>query len=208
MNKSIIIIGNGGHASVLTEILLLQQRNILGFTAPKEEVNSNGLKYLGNDVVITNYNPEEIELVLGIGTVRISNFRETLFEKMNKIGYTFATCIHDKAIISKTAILAEGTQVMAGAIIQPYAQIGKNTIINTGAIIEHDCVVGSHVHIAPGTTLSGSVIIGDGSHIGTGSSIIQAVEIGKNTLIGAGAVVISNIGTNKKAFGVPAKEVE
>ncbi|MEK5483876.1 MULTISPECIES: acetyltransferase [unclassified Viridibacillus] len=207
MNKSIIIIGNGGHASVLTEILLLQQRNIIGFTAPKAEVNSYGLKYLGTDEIIKNYNPEKVELVLGLGTVQISTLRQSLFEKMKKLRYTFVTCVHPNVIISTTAILAEGSQVMAGAIIQPHARIGENTIINTGVIIEHDCVIGAHVHIAPGTTLSGSVHIGEGSHIGTGSSIIQAIEVGKNALIGAGAVVISNIGTNKKVFGVPAKEV-
>lgn len=207
MNKPIIIMGNGGHASILTEIVLLQHRNILGFTAPSEEANSYGVKYLGTDKIIGEYSPEEVDLVLGLGTIDISNVRHSIFEEMKKQGYSFATCIHPKTIISHTAILAEGTQVMAGAIIQPGAQIGENTIINTGAIIEHDCLIGPHVHIAPGTTLSGSVIIGTGSHIGTGSSIIQGVEIGKNTLIGAGSVVISNIGTNKKAFGVPAKEV-
>ena len=207
MNKPIIIIGNGGHASVLTEILLHQQRDILGYTAPSEETNSYGVKYLGTDKIIGDYFPGEVELVLGLGTVNVSTIRYSIFENMKMQGYTFSNCIHPKAIISITAILAEGIQVMAGAIIQPHAKIGENTIINTGAIIEHDCLIGAHVHIAPGTTLSGEVIIGNESHIGTGSSIIQGVEIGKNTLIGAGSVVITNIGTNKKAFGVPAKEV-
>ncbi len=207
MNKPIIIIGNGGHASVLTEILLLQKRNILGYTAPSEEANLYGVKYLGTDKAIEAYSPEEIELVLGLGTISISSVRPNIFRKMKNKGYTFANCIHPKSIISLTAILAEGVQLMAGAIIQAHVQIGENTIINTGAIIEHDCLIGAHVHIAPGTTLSGGVIIGNEAHIGTGSSIIQGVEIGKNTLIGAGSVVISNIGTSKKAFGVPAKEV-
>jgi sugar O-acyltransferase (sialic acid O-acetyltransferase NeuD family) len=207
MNKPIIIIGNGGHATVLTELLLLQNRNILGFTAPSEEANSYSVKYLGTDKIIGEYSPEDVELVLGLGTVRISNVRHSIFEEMKNQGYSFATCVHPKSIISLTAVLAEGAQIMAGAMIQPYAQIGENTIINTGAIIEHDCLIGAHVHIAPGTTLSGGVIIGNDSHVGTGSTIIQGIEIGKNTLIGAGSVVISNIGTSKKAFGVPAKEV-
>lgn len=207
MNKPIIILGNGGHASVLTEILLLQNRKILGFTAPEEQTNSYGLKYLGTDVIIEKYNPLEVELVLGLGTVGISSVRQSLLEKLKNQGYTFAKCVHPSAIIASTAILYEGTQIMAGAIVQSHAKIGENTIINTGAIIEHDCVIGDHVHVAPGVTLSGSVHIGKGSHIGTGSTIIQGISVGKNTIIGAGATVISNIGTNKKAFGVPAKEV-
>lgn len=207
MNKPIIILGNGGHASVLTEILLLQHREILGFTAPEEQFNSYGLEYLGTDEIIKKFNPQKIELVLGLGTISISTIRQSIFKELKKQGYSFTKCVHPNAIISSTAILAEGVQIMAGVIVQAHAEIGDNTIINTGAIIEHDCIIGAHIHIAPGTILSGNVHIGDGSHIGTGSSIIQGVTIGKNTLIGAGAVVISNIGTGKKAFGVPAKEV-
>ncbi|WP_418301574.1 acetyltransferase [Lysinibacillus fusiformis] len=207
MNKPIIILGNGGHASVLTEILLFQNREILGYTAPEEQTNMYGLEYLGTDAIFEKYSPLKVELVLGLGTVGNSNVRQSLFKKLKSQGYTFVICAHPRAIISSTATLEEGTQIMAGAIVQPYAQIGQNTIINTGAIIEHDCVIGSHVHIAPGVTLSGSVHIGDCSHIGTNSSVIQGISIGKNSLIGAGAVVISNIGTNKKALGIPAKEV-
>lgn len=207
MNNPIIILGNGGHASVLTEMLLLQGRKILGFTAPEEQRNFYGLAYLGTDEIVVTINPEKVDLVLGIGTVNMSTVRHSLFEELKNLGYRFATCVHPTAIISSTATLAEGVQVMAGAIVQPHVQIRENTIINTGSIIEHDCVIGAHVHVAPGVTLSGSVHIGDYSHIGTGSSVIQGIEIGSNSLIGAGAVVISNIGTNKKAFGVPAKEV-
>lgn len=205
MNKPIIIIGNGGHASVLTEILLHQQRDILGYTAPSEETNSYGVKYLGTDNIIGDYSPGEVELVLGLGTVNVSSIRYSIFEKMKMQGYTFSNCIHPKAIISFTAILAEGIQVMAGAIIQPHAKIGENTIINTGAIIEHDCLIGAHVHIAPGTTISGNVHIGECTHIGTGAKVIQGISIGASSLIGAGAVVVNNVISNQKVIGIPAK---
>ena len=39
MNKLIIMIGNGGHASVLTEMLLSQKETIIGYTAPTTEEN-------------------------------------------------------------------------------------------------------------------------------------------------------------------------
>ncbi|MBD8519606.1 acetyltransferase [Lysinibacillus fusiformis] len=205
MNKPIIILGNGGHASVLTEILLLQNRKILGFTAPEEQTNSYDLKYLGTDEIFENYNPLEVELVLGLGTVGISNVRQGLYKKLKNQGYTFVICVHPRAIIASTATLDEGTQIMAGAVVQPHVQIGENTIINTGAIIEHDCIIGAHVHVAPGTTLSGNIQIGDCTHIGTGAKIIQGITIGSHSLIGAGAVVINNISSNQKVIGVPAK---
>lgn len=207
MNKPLIILGNGGHASVLTEILLAQEYRIIGFTTPTCEYNHFGLNYLGTDEIIYKYNPAEVELVLGIGMLKPSSSREKMFIHFKESGYSFNSVIHPSAIISPSAQLSEGVQIMAGVIIQTCATIADNTIVNTGAIIDHDSQIGAHVHIAPGTKISGAVQIGNSTHIGTGTTIIQGIHIGEKCLIGAGAVVVKNIADNVKAFGVPAKEV-
>lgn len=206
-NKPLIIIGNGGHASVLTEILLTQGAEIIGFTAPQHEVNQFKLKYLGRDEFIENFESTNIELVLGIGMLMPSSFREKIHCYFKEKGYMFKSVIHPSAILAPSVILGEGIQVMAGAILQTNVYIADNTIINTGVLIDHDCRIGAHVHIAPGTKISGAVQIGKSTHIGTGTTIIQGIKIGENCLIGAGSVVLKNINNNLKAFGVPAKEV-
>lgn len=207
MSKPIIIIGNGGHASVLTETLLTQGEKILGFTAPTVELNQFSLPYLGNDEVILNYSSIDIELVLGIGMVRPSPVREKIFQYFNSNGYQFKSIVHHEAIIAPSVKFGQGVQIMAGSIIQTNTNIADNTIINTGALIDHDCIIGQHVHIAPGTKLSGTVIIQKGTHIGIGATIIQGITIGANCLIGAGSVVVRDISDGVTALGVPAKEV-
>lgn len=207
MSKLLIIIGNGGHASVLTETLLAQGEKIIGFTAPNEEVNAFQLCYLGKDDAVLQYDPHEIELVLGIGMVGPNSLRAKIYEYFAQLGYQFKSIIHPTAIIAPTVILGKGVQMMAGTIAQTNVKIADNTIINTGAQLDHDCLIGQHVHIAPGTVLSGAVTIGEGTHIGTSATIIQNVTIGQHCLIGAGAVVIRDIADNKVAYGVPAKEV-
>lgn len=207
MNKSLIILGNGGHASVLTEILLAQGQKIIGFTAPVAEENSFGLSYLGSDEMIYSYNTSEVELVLGLGMIKPSSVREKIYAHFKNKGYIYKSVIHPLAIIAQSVHLGEGVQIMAGAIVQTHTTIADNTIINTGALIDHDCQIGSHIHIAPGTKISGAVHIGHSTHIGTGTTIIQGVQIGEGCLIGAGSVVVKNIKDNVKAFGVPAKEV-
>ena len=207
MNKPLIIIGNGGHASVLTEILLAQNETIIGYTAPSIEENAFNLPYLGTDEIIYNQNPSEIELVLGIGTIKPSPFREKMFNTLTEKNYHFKSIIHPSAIIAPSVQLGQGVQIMAGTIIQTNTIIADNSIINTGALIDHDCYIDSHTHIAPGTKLSGGVLIEKGTHVGTGATIIQGIRIGSNCLIGAGAVVVNNIANDKKAVGVPAKEV-
>ncbi|MFC5588749.1 acetyltransferase [Sporosarcina soli] len=207
MNKPIIMIGAGGHAAVLAETLIAQRRVIMGYTAPREEKEFLNLPYLGTDNVIATYNPDEVELVLGLGTITISSIRKSIFEQLKSKGYLFTNVIHATAIVSPSVQIGNGIQIMAGAILQANASIADNTIINTGSIVDHDCIIGSHVHLAPGSTLSGGVRIGESCHIGAGASIIQGIAIGAETMVGAGSVVVKNIEDKKTVYGVPAKEV-
>lgn len=96
MSKPLIILGNGGHASVLMETLLKQEQGyeIIGFTTPIMEDNSFGLVYLGHDEVIYNYNPEEVNLVLGLGMLGPSSAREKTFKHFKEKGYFFKSIIH------------------------------------------------------------------------------------------------------------------
>ncbi|EMT45875.1 acetyltransferase [Anoxybacillus flavithermus] len=206
-SKPVIIVGNGGHARVLTEVLLMQKKQILGYTAPTEEQNPYNITYLGTDEAILQHEPKRVELVNAIGSVSSTKFRAHIFSFFKSRGYRFCTIIHPSAIVSSTAMLGEGVQIMAGAVIQPFVRIGDNTIVNTSASIDHDCYIGDHCHIAPGCVLSGSITIGNGTHIGTGTNIIQNIKIGKNVIIGAGSLVLRNICDCKKVHGSPAKEV-
>ncbi|WP_312470773.1 acetyltransferase [Neobacillus sp.] len=207
MNKPVILIGNGGHAKVLTSILLQQNRLIIGFTAPEFQENPFNIPYLGTDEIIGSYNSGDIELVLCIGSVSVPTLRSKIFEQFKEKCYTFSSVIHQSAIITTYSTLGEGVQIMAGSVIEPFVKIADNTIINTSSSINHGCKIGKHCHIAPGTTLSGNVTVGEVTHIGAGSTVIQNVQIGNHVLIGAGSLVLQSINDKRKAFGVPAKEM-
>ena len=109
MNKPILVIGDGGHASVLIETLLTLKRDIVGYTAPTENKTLICVPYLGTDEVITSYNPSDVELVIGLGTINISLFRKHLFNSYREQGYVFASVIHPSAIVSPSVCLGEGT---------------------------------------------------------------------------------------------------
>ena len=202
----IIIIGGGGHAKVIADILFACRKNVLGFV-DKDPRKSTllGLNRLGDDDLIRNYNPQQVMIANGLGSVGPPGVRKECFIELKERGYEFVECIHPSAVVSPFARLGEGIQVMAGAVIQPGVTIGDNSIINTRASIDHDCKIGAHVHIAPGVTLSGDVTVRDRSHVGTGASVIQGVKIGEDCLVGAGAVVVGDVGANQKVMGVPAR---
>lgn len=211
MKLPVIVLGGGGHAKVLIDTLLQRNENILGFTVPDPELVDKpilGIHCMGTDDAITDYLPDSIELVNGLGAVGNPNHRKQLFEKFHGLKYRFRSVVHPSAVIGREVVLSEGTQILAGAIIQPGSGMGRNTIVNTKASVDHDCVIGDHVHIAPGVILSGGVHVGDGVHIGTGAAVIQGVRIGNNSIIGAGALVLKDVPEGVTVIGVPAKEVQ
>jgi sugar O-acyltransferase (sialic acid O-acetyltransferase NeuD family) len=198
--KPVIVLGGGGHAKVLIEILKLSKRNILGMTlnSVASENELLGIKVLGNDEIILNYSPEEIDLVNGLGTLPSDKKRAQLSKSMRAINYVFTSVIHPQAVISYDVTLKEGVQIMAGCILQPGVVIGRDTIINTGTIIDHDSKVGSNCHLSPGVTICGDVMVGDGAFIGSGATVINSVKIGKDVIIGAASIVYSDVNSNEK----------
>lgn len=203
MNDGVLLIGGGGHASVLLEILIEQKINIIGYVSPIPAANQklfSTIHWFKSDEDILQFDKSMIKLVNGIGSLPRNTIRTDLYHQYKNLGYSFATLISGKADVSNYACLEEGVQVMRGAIIQTGACIGYNSIVNTGAIIDHDCSIGSNNHIAPGVTISGQVTSSSNVHFGTGSSVIQSIEINKNAVVGAGTTITKNVDKNTTCF--------
>lgn len=208
MTKPVIVLGGGGHAKVLIDMLRRLDCLVLGIIDPNRTVGSlaHGLNVLGGDDAVFGYSPEEVELVNGMGSLpNDKGLRASLFKAFSTKGYRFKTLIDPTAIVASDVELSAGVQVMAGVIIQAGTGIAFNSIVNSGAIVDHDCHIGSHVHIAPGAVLSGAVEVGEAVHIGTGATIIQGIRIGAGSIIGAGSVITQSIDCNRIVY--PARSL-
>lgn len=191
----LLILGSGGHAKVLIEILLKEQRHIMGVITPHlySETNYLGLPIIGNDESVFKYSSDEVLMINGIGSLPGKKRRWNLAITMRERGYQFSNVIHPNTTISSDLLLAEGVQIMAGVIIQPGSKIGQDSIINTGSHIDHDTVIGAQCHVGPGVTISGGVKIENNVHIGTGAKVIQGVTIGTGSVIAAGTTVYKDV---------------
>ena len=197
--KPIIVIGAGGHAKVVIEALMLSGREVIGLLTPDQEKGAevSGVKVLGGDSVLSEYDFDEVELANGIGSIPKHKLRWKIAEMMRCKGYCFVTVVHPNSIISSDVFLEEGVQVMAGVIIQSGVVIGKDSIINTGAIIDHDCNIAENCHLAPGVVCCGGVAVGKDAHIGAGAKIIQGVQVGNNSVVAAGTVVFRDVNASQ-----------
>lgn len=203
----VIVIGAGGHGKVLIDTLRLMGRQILFVTDDSLTQHGkflNGAEVRGSDKLLETCNPDEVELVNGVGSVLRPDARKNIFNRFQSRGFRFATVVHPSATIAESVVIAQGAQVMAGVSVQPHTLIGANVILNTCCSVDHDCSIGMHSHLAPGVTLSGSVTIGQMCHIGTRATIIQNLHIGHRALVAAGAVVIRDVASESAVAGVPA----
>jgi carbamoyl-phosphate synthase large subunit len=207
----VIIIGAGGHCTVLLDLLGRLGRRVL-FITDRDPVlhgqHIGGIEIHGSDEAIFEHLPEQVRLVNAVGSIAPAVARRQVYRRFVERGYEFETLIHPSAVVSRAALIEPGVQVMAGAVVQPGARIGANALINTRASIDHDCIVGPHVHVAPGVTLSGRVEIGEASHIGTAAAVIQGICIGREAMVAAGAVVVRNVSDRETVMGVPARAVQ
>lgn len=205
MTRPWIVLGGGGHARVVIDLLQVLGAALDGYTDLSERQGGiPGLSFLGTDAFLEHVDPSTVHLANGIGGTGASRARASLYDRLASRGFTFPRLVHPSAVVASSADLADGVQTMAGAVVQAGAVVGPNTLVNTRASVDHDCRLGPHVHLAPGVTLSGGVRILEGAHVGVGATVLQGVTIGARAVVGAGAVVIRDVPAGVTVVGVPA----
>jgi UDP-perosamine 4-acetyltransferase len=210
--QNLVGLGAGGHARVLVELIRKRGGSVHGFLvgdadfSATGEARFEGAPILGTDDLLAELHAQGLRRAfIGLGSVRASRVREKLVGLCDEHGFELPALVDQNALISETVALADGVQVLPGAIINAGATVGRATIINTGAIVEHDCEIGAFAHVSPGSRLGGGVSIGDAAHIGLGACILQGIRIGEDATVGAGAVVIQDVPPGATAVGVPAR---
>ena len=206
----VVLIGGGGHASVVASLLgELPGLRLVGYTAPEAHGTLEGVEYLGPDSVLADWEARAghapVALALGIGHVGDPAPRQAVTRRMEEAGFQFRSVTARSAWVASSASLGRGTVVMPGAVVNAGARLGAFGIINSNAVVEHGCIVGEHVHLGPGAVVSGDVRIGAGSMIGAGAVVVQGLEVAAGCLVGAGAVVTRSLTEAGVYVGCPAR---
>lgn len=196
---SILILGAGGHASTLVDILKEQNKVVhaaIGNTGQTKRTAFLDVDILDMNTDLNSFNPNDILLVNGIGQVPGSLLKKNINEEYKALGYKFLTLISSNAHVARSVSIADGVQVLNRALINSGSIINNDCIINSNAVIEHDCIIGRYSHIGPNATLCGGVSLGDNCFIGAGAVVLPGVVIGDNSIVGAGTIVTRDITSN------------
>jgi sugar O-acyltransferase (sialic acid O-acetyltransferase NeuD family) len=205
--KKVVLIGAGGHARVLLDILLdrgeVEVLGLLDHDSTRWGQNMLGCPILGGDGELGIYGATNF--VVAVGSLGDTGLRRRLWQRGMDAGLEPLAVIAPSATVSQWAQIGAGAQIMPGAIVNAGAQLGEGVILNSGALVEHDCVIGDFCHVASGATLAGAVVLESDVHIGAGAVVRQGIRIGIGALVGAAAGVVKDVPAGAKVAGVPAK---
>lgn len=151
MKQKIAIIGAGGHAKVVADLVLkLPEFELIGFV--DEQIAVGTSIYAGKEVILKQTDLSKLGEFCSHFFVAIGNnaIREKLSEKL-KQDLTLVSLIHPSAQIASEVTIGLGTVVLANSVINASSIIGENCIINSGTIVDHDCNIGANSHLSIGT---------------------------------------------------------
>ena len=209
----LLILGGGGHASVVAEILksieyqeLFSSAAVLDaelFQSGKQP--SFGLPVVGNDDFLDRAKTEGFaRFVVAVGGGIDCQKRKALFDRAVDAELSPLTLVHPSAVVAQSAKIGPGTTVMPKSVVNANSCVGANAIVNTSAVVEHDCSIGDHVHVAPRACLLGGVVVEDLAFVGAGSVVRQGLKIGTRAIVGCGAVVVNDVPSGATVYGNPA----
>ena len=194
--KSLLLLGSGGHCKSCIDVIEISGKfNIRGIIIHPDESIKKFMNYevIGNDINICSLFKKDDLALICVGQIKSFEKRKYLFDLLKENRISLATVKSRFAIVSKNALIGEGSIVMHNAIINSGAQIGRNCILNTNSLLEHDAKIGSHCHISTGAIINGGTKIGNGCFIGSGATLREGIEIGDNTIISAGRTVLEDL---------------
>ena len=203
---AVIIIGAGGHAKVVFELIAQDPRyRVIGLIDNVGSGTALGVPVLGADRDLPRLRQSGIDKAfVAIGD---NGRRLTLGRALQKEGFEIVNAISPSAIISRSALIGVGVAIMSSAVLSADCRVEDFAVVNTGAIVDHDGHIGEGAHVAPGCVLAGNVKVGRKAFLGTGTNAIPGISVGEETIVGAGACLVRDLPAHVTAVGVPARIV-
>jgi sugar O-acyltransferase (sialic acid O-acetyltransferase NeuD family) len=207
--KKVILYGNGSVAQA-TYFLLVHDSpyNIVVFTVDREYIKEDtlfDLPVIPFDQVVSAYPPEEFDMHIAVGHVRVNRVRAQKYQQAKEMGYTLVNYISPKSLTWPGLVIGDNCKIGPNATINPFAQLGNNVRIGTGSNIGHHTIIKDHCSLASNVTISGNVIVGPYCLIGANATIRDRVTIAEECVIGAGAVILQDTKTREVYLGRSAE---
>lgn len=208
-----VIWGSAGHAKVLAEIIDAAGGELAALVDndPAAHPIREGIPLLRGESGLRKWLSGRAasahQALVAIGGGR-GGERLDLQRLLRGLGFASDPLVHAGALLSPSARLGPGCQILGHALVGAEAVLGEACIVNHKASVDHECRIGAGVHLAPGVLLCGCVALGDRVFVGAGATLLPRIRVGSDSVIGAGSLVTGDIPPGVVAYGRPAKLVK
>lgn len=193
MSKKIALIGGGGFAYEVIEVIEMLEYEVYGVFA-----QANSLKeythygYL-EELLEHKDKFDGVHIAFGgITKEQIQNRRE-IIAFLNQHNIPAISLVSPLARLAKSVEVGQGCYIAHFVYISQEAKLGNHVLINNRSDIGHHSVIADNVTISPKVFLGGSVKVGEDTLLGVGSTIKQGIEIGHSSIIAMGSTLIRRI---------------
>lgn len=147
MEKTLLIIGAGGHGKVVREIASSMHENEKPVYSRIDFLDDHAPEAIGKTEDMAQFRNQYTDLFCAIGN---NGLRYQFLQQAKGHGYVIPVLIHPTAYVSPSAEIGDGTVIEPNAVVNANSQVGVGGIISVGAIVDHDTTIGTCVHVNAG----------------------------------------------------------
>ncbi len=204
-----VILGAGGHASEVLDVLIQNGNEalegLLLFDNVNADVTKHNIPILKNIDDLKQAFKTDNRFVIATGNPVV---RQKLDLMATQAGGVCTALIANNAKISSMDVkIGDGVNIMQDVIIFPSVAIGKGVLINARALVHHNSTIGAYSEIGPGSIITGNCFLGERVQLGAGCVLLPNVSIADDVVIGAGTTVTKSINETGVYIGTAHKRL-
>ena len=186
MKEKLLLVGSGGLGRVVLEHALKEYDCSFvddGYSIGDSVCGASIVGHISDiDMLYSNYK----NLFVSIGD---NSLREKIYDRAEKIGYSFPNIIHSSVYISPFARIGKGCLFLNNVVIQNGSSVGNGVILNPGVEIHHDSFIDDYSLIYTNSVIRTLARVGRRSKIGSNCTISNNIVLGKDSILNNGCTI-------------------